>query len=492
MRFKGFIGPAYTLKSVNVDCQRCVNLYPELNEMGSGKEGEIAALLSTPGLIEVADFGSGPIRLIHVDPSNRVFVISGSELFQVTYVSSTSWSFNKIGNLESLTGIVSAASIQIGLDTITVFVDGVNNYAFRDLSSIITFGTFSSFSYFPIPTASHIVYIDGYLIFNKADSNQFYVTDYNSISINPLSFASAEGNPDSIVAIISNHRDLWLMNERTIELFTNTGNADFPFERVQGGFIEKGCVAKFSVAKIEGTIFWLGRDESGQGIVYAAQNLSPQRISTHAIETAIQTYADISLATSYTYQSGGHVFYVLNFPEATWVYDLTTKLWHERALTTQGALSRHIGDVHAFSQLNSKHLVGGYNNSKLYVMSDDCYWDGDVEITRLRTSPHISNGNLKLFCSKFMLDMETGVGLASGQGSNPQVVMTFSDDGGHTWSNESWTSAGGQVGGIGDYKKRVIWRRLGSFRDRVFSVKITDPVKVTLIGAELDMQPGNS
>jgi hypothetical protein len=493
MRFKGFIGPAYTLKSVNVDCQRCVNLYPEINEMGTGKEGELASLVSTPGLKKLANVGFGPIRMVYIDPLNKIFVASGTEMFKMTYGSGV-WSSTKLGNLETSTGIITAASIQVGADAKTVFVDGVQNYvySFVALTSTETFSTFAVAGLQPVLGATHVVYSDGYFIFNTAGSNQFYVSDLNSLTVNALNFASAEGNPDSIVSIIVSHRDLWLLNESTCEVFTNTGNADFPFERIQGGFIEKGCVAKFSVAKIDGVIFWLGRDVSGQGIVYAAQGLSPQRVSTHAIEAAIQSYANMAVATSYTYQSGGHVFYVINFPEATWVYDLTTKLWHERAFTNSGALERHRGNVLAFVPQYGIHMVGDYANEKIYQYDEATYSDDTFEITRMRTSPHVSNTDIKMFCSKFTLDMETGIGLVSGQGSDPQVVLQWSDDGGHTWSSESWTSAGGQVGGVGDFKKRVIWRRLGSFRDRVFRVKISDPVKVTLIGADLEIAGGIS
>lgn len=491
MRFAGFIGPAYQLPSVNVDCQQCINLYIEMNENGKGKENEIAFLKSTPGLELLASVGSGPIRMIHIDPLNRIFVASGSEMYELD---PATWLSTLLGSLETATGIISAASTQIGDDAMTVFVDGLQNYLFwYDASGPTeTFGTFADFAYAPVVGATHVVFVDGYFIFNIDGSNLFYVTEWNTFNVDPLSFASAEGNPDSIVAMIANHRDLWLLNEKTIELFSNTGNADFPFERVQGGFIEKGCVAKFSVAKIEGVIFWLGRDESGQGIVYAAQNLSPQRISTHAIESTIQEYVDMSAAVAYTYQSGGHAFYVLSFAEATWVYDLTTKLWHERAYTNMGALERHRGQVHAFDTQYSVHLIGDYANEKIYKFNDSYYSDDTVEITRRRSSPHVSNGAVKLFHKKFQLDMETGVGLVTGQGSDPQVMLQWSDDGGHTWSDESWTSAGGQVGGIGEYKKRVLWRRLGSSRDRVYRATITDPVPVTLIGADIDIEGGQS
>lgn len=502
MKFQGFVGPTYSLKSVNVDCQRCVNLYPELIESGTGKEGQVAYLKSTPGLNKLFTVGSGPIRMIHVDdpkidvnnPANRVFIASGSEMYKATYASGV-WTTSKLGDLSTSSGPIKAASSQIDLG-VTVFVDGVKNYLFwRYVSGTPTesFNDFSSFGYIGAPKATHVIWVDGYFIFNSGGTSQFYISDWGSLNVSPLSFASAEGDPDNIVAVISNHRDLWLLNERTTEVFSDTGNASFPFERVQGGFIEKGCMAPFSVARIDGVIFWLGQDSSGQGIVYAAQGLTPQRVSTHSIEAKIKTYASPSSATGYAYQSCGHSFYVLNFAEGTWVFDLSTKLWHERAYTDSGTLTRHRADCVAYLPALGIHLAGDFSNNKIYKLDEDYYSDDGDAITRMRIAPHVSNSLNRVFYKALSLDMETGIGLDGGvQGSDPQVMLQYSNDGGHTWSDEAWASAGQKIGGIGDFKKRVIWRRLGMARDRVFKIVITDPVPVTLLGAELDLEGGNS
>jgi hypothetical protein len=77
------------------------------------------------------------------------------------------------------------------------------------------------------------------------------------------------------------------------------------------------------------------------------------------------------------------------------------------------------------------------------------------------------------------------------QGADPQVMLRWSDDGGHTWSSEHWAS----MGKIGQYYKRVIWRRLGmtvKLRDRVYEVSGTDPVKIAIMGAELILSPTNA
>lgn len=504
MKFQGFVGPSYKLSSVNVDAQRCVNLYPEIVESGTGKEGDIAYLKSTPGLRKLFDIGTGPIRMIHADdlvvhplnPTNRTFVVSGNQVYKCTF-DGTTWTNTLLGTIGTSTGPVRAASLQSDLG-ITVFVDGQNSYLFwrytgGDGFPLESFGPFSYFSYAAVPLATHVLLLDGYLIYNQGKSNKFFVSKLNTFAVNPLDFASAEGDPDDIVAIITNHRELWLMNERTVEVWYNTGDADFPFRRVSGGFIEKGCVAASSVAKIDGYIFWLGRDVSGEGIVYAANGLNPQRISTHAVEHAIKSYADMTTASAYTYQSGGHNFYVLNFTEGTWVYDLSTKLWHERAYTNAGTLERHRGDNHSFLPLYHLHLIGDYATASIYALENSCYTDNLLPITRMRAAPHVSNGLNRLFCKSLTIDMETGIGLdGSVQGSDPQLVLDYSDDGGHTWSSESWTAVGQKVGGIGDFKKRVIWRRLGKFRDRVFRVTYTEPTKFNILGAQIEVEAGTN
>ena len=137
------------------------------------------------------------------------------------------------------------------------------------------------------------------------------------------------------------------------------------------------------------------------------------------------------------------------------------------------------------------HVVGDYENEKVYLLKNDVYSDNGDPIQRLRITPHLSLENKRVFFDSLELDMQVGVGLSSGQGSDPQVVMQFSNDWGNTWSDESWTSAGGQVGGIGEYSTRVIWRRLGRARNRVFKIAITDPVPVNIVGAFLELRRGN-
>ncbi|MBL7545618.1 MAG: hypothetical protein JNL11_17495 [Bdellovibrionaceae bacterium] len=499
MNFKGFIGPSYKLDSVNVDCQRCVNLYPEIIESGTGKESEVAYYRTTPGLEELMDIGEGPLRLVHVDsppksianPTNRTFVVSGSEVYKCIW-NGTAWDVTKIGDLETSSGPVSAASSQIDLG-VTVFVDGVHSYLYwkyiDDGLPVENFDLFSVFGYVEVENAIQVIWLDGYFIYIQANSGSFFVSDWNSFNVDPLSFAVSEGDPDKVVAEIANYRDLIMFNERSTEVYVNTGNADFPYDRVQGGFIETGCLASQSVAKIDGYVFWLGRDQFGQGKIYAIQGLSPQRISTHAIEQAIRKYANPQKATAYTYQQDGHSFYVINFAEATWCYDLSTRLWHERAYTNNGQLQRHRAESVVFFPYLNLHFASDYESGQIYKLDPNVLTDDGQCITRMRIAPHISNSLKNVFYNSLQIDMETGVGLNGiVQGHDPKVILQWSDDGGHTWSKEKYAS----IGKLGNYKTRAIFRRLGMARDLVFKMKITDPVKVNITGAQLELERGAS
>jgi hypothetical protein len=345
------------------------------------------------------------------------------------------------------------------------------------------------------PGAVTVGYLDGYFVFNEPNSQKVWVTSLlDGLSVDPLDFASTEGAPDGLVAINVDHREAWMFGTDSIEVWYDAGLADFPLTRIQGAFNEIGCVAAFSVAKLDNGLFWLGTDARGQGIVYRANGYTGQRVSTHAIEYAIAQYRDISDAVAYTYQQEGHAFYVLTFPtgNATWVYDVATQAWHERAGWDNGSFTRHRSNCQCNFIGNT--IVGDFENGNIYKMNLNVYADnGGVQkwLRSWRALPSGQNNLKRTAHHSLQLDCESGTGLATGQGDDPQVMLRWSDDGGHTWSSEHWSP----MGKIGAYYQRVFWRRLGmtlKLRDRVYEVSGTDPVKVAIMGAELILSPTNA
>ena len=253
-------------------------------------------------------------------------------------------------------------------------------------------------------------------------------------------------------------------------------------------------LARFSIAKLDNSIFWLGADPHGYGIVYRNQGYTGKRVSTHAVEYAIQSYGDITDAEAYTYQEEGHAFYVLNFPtaNATWVYDVATGAWHERASWNNGSFMRHRGQCQM--NFNSQTIVGDFENGNIYALDLNVYSDnGDIQkwVRSWRPLSPNQNNMKRTAQHTLQLDCQSGIGLNLGQGQDPQVMLRWSDDGGHTWSSEHWIS----MGKIGEYGYRAIWRRLGmttKLRDRIYEVSGTDPNKVVIVGAELFLSGTNT
>jgi hypothetical protein len=472
------LGSSYVARSVNAADARMVNLFPEIVPE-AGKEP--AFLNRAPGLkLEVA-VGNGPIRGLWV-LAGSMYVVSGSQLYKVTPAYATTL----IGTVSGTSGPVSMA------DNGTQLFVACNgpSFIYNSLTNVFQQITDPDF-----PGAVTVGYLDGYFVFNEPNSQKIWVTALlEGTQVDPLDFASAEGSPDGVVGIIVDHGQLWVYGTNSIEVWYNSGNADFPFSRIQGAFNELGCAAAYSLAKMDNGLFWLGKDARGQGMVYRANGYSGQRISTHAIEWHIQQYGNLSDAIGYTYQQDGHSFYVLIFPAAntTWVYDVATQAWHERAGFANGSFTRHRSNCQAF--FGTKVMVGDYQNGNVYSFDLDDYSDnGSIQkwLRSWRALPTGQNNLKRTAHHSLQLDCESGVGLNLGQGSDPQVMLRWSDDGGHTWSNEHWVS----IGKIGEYYRRAIWRRLGmtlKLRDRVYEVSGTDPVKIAIVGAELLLSPTNA
>ena len=475
------LGSAYVARSVNAADNRMINLFPELIPEG-GKESGF--LNRAPGLKIEQTIGTGPIRALwaHQTNGSDFYVVSGNEVYKLTSLTSTPV---KLGNVSG-TGPVSIADN----GTQIFFACNGPSYIYNEVTNVFAQITDPDF-----PGALTVGYLDGYFVFNEPNSQRVWVTSLlDGLSVDPLDFASAEGSPDGLVALIVDHREAWLFGSDSVEVWYDAGNADFPLARIQGAFNEIGCVAPFSVAKLDNGLFWLGTDARGQGIVYRANGYTGTRVSTHAIEYAIAQYGNISDALAYTYQQEGHSFYVLIFPtaNATWVYDVSTQMWHERAGFVNGAFTRHRSNCQCNFEGNI--IVGDFENGNIYTFDLDIYADNSQPQKWLRSWRALAPGqnNLKRTAHhSLQLDAETGVGLVVGQGSQPEAMLRWSDDGGHTWSNEHWQP----MGAIGQYGYRTIWRRLGmtlKLRDRVYEVSGTDPVKIAIMGAELYVTPTNA
>ena len=374
---------------------------------------------------------------------------------------------------------------------------------------------------------------DNYFVYNNPGTQQFGASDLLSPISNNLSFGSKDGSPDNLVALIIDHREIYLMGEASSEVWVDVGSFPFPFQRIPGTNTQHGCAAKFSLSRLGNSFAYVSRNSRGQGQIMQMDGYKPTRISTHAVEqTLVNKYIDDAIA--WTYQIEGHECYVVTFPtlQLTWCYDFTSQMWHKWLyLNSLGEYERHRAQCGAVFQ--GMVLCGDYENGSIYELDPDNYTDNGQNIRRLRRAPHLVADLQRQYFDELQIQFQPGVGttglsngsssaipggvylgdtyvIASNQTltipvdgiyilgmsninsnittSSPQAMLRWSNDGGSTWSKEYWVS----IGSVGRYKNRAIWRRLGMARDRIFEVSISDPVKAVIVSANLKASSGDN
>ena len=566
-----FLGQTYSARSKSIDCQRSINFYPEVNPQDSKS---VMSLVGTPGL-NFFTTAAAIIRGAHIF-NGVMFVVAGNTLYSISISGVLS---SPLGTLGTSTGRVSMAdngiqSAGVGGNQLCI-VDGVAGYIY-DVSTS-TFSVISSA--FPPGGATQVTYIDGYFVvigtnsMNAFASNLYDGTTWNGLATSPIS-----GAPDFLRAVVNSHQQLFFMKEYTSEIWYDAAvptTQGFPFARVSGAIIDYGIIAPFTLIRAENTLFWLAsqrNNDVGEFVGIAMLNgYQPQIISPPAITYQISQMAAINDAVSYSYSEGGHTFVVFVFPtgNATYAYDTTTGMWHERSSYPGSGLyviGRHIGDCYCF--FNNKHYVSDYRNGNIYEMSSAFLDDNGNPIISTRVAQHIfDKGEYDYaFFSRLQIDMETGGGLpvagfnqntctisianpavivAANHGFNindavvftttgalptglainttyyviaagyttgqfevsavlggaavvtsgsqsgvhsvststdAQIVLSWSDDGGNTWSSDYPAS----MGKIGNYNARALWRRLGYSRDRVFRISIANRIKKIIVGASVE------
>lgn len=470
------VGPSYQARSLNADCQRTLNCYVELDNASPRAP---VALYGTPGTVRKLTFPTSPVRTVFKEGAYTWWV-AGNTVYRVD----RNYQQLALGEIGTYTGEIGIASNGAQI----LLVDGAHGWLVDVKASTLNVISDPEFP----GGVTRAAYQDSFFLVTGDGTGKFYMNEVpnDGGKWNGLDFASAEGSPDNTIGIISDHRELWLFGELSAEVWSNTGNADFPFQRAGNVFIEHGCAAAGTVAKADNTVFWLGADDKGAGIVWRADGYTPLRISTHALEKTLGGYETIADAVAFTYQQEGHIFYVLTFPTAgaTWCYDAATQLWHERAWRdpNTGRLGRWRANCSVFA--NGEHLVGDFENGNVYALDLDTFEDDGAPILRMRRSTASESQQQRMFYSALQVDMETGVGTASGQGEAPLLMLRYSSDGGHTWSPERTAT----VGATGQYGARAKFSRLGSGRNRVWEISMTDPVKFAVFGAVLEVQAGMS
>lgn len=491
----GFVGQAYEAADPYEDSQRLINWFLEVSQDEKSKMP--VSLLGCPGLnqlFNVANGAMGEVRGSWVLPGDqRALVVCGNivSMIQVTVPATQSsiaqFSVTLFGTLLTNNGPVCIRDNGPGNQA--VIVDGpygyTVNYTAALGSLVCTQITDPGFL-----GADRVAFIDGWLIFNRPGTQTFYTTGPTpyTITFPGAFFALKDSSSDNLVTLFEQNRELWLIGERTTEVWYDAGGANFAFSRIPGVAPQIGCSAVNSIARFGASLVWLARSERGENVVAKTNQYSYEAISTRAIEAKISTYPLVSDAIGFTYEEGGHLFYVLTFPTAnkTWVFDASSEKWHERASfeITSGQFRRFRGNC--FMNFQNIRMVGDYQSGYVHQMSRDFYTDAGNPLIALRRCPHIwsPENRKRVFHASLQIQFAPGVGLQNGQGRDPQAMLRWSDDAGANYGNQHWAS----IGKAGRTQNRALWRRLGQARDRVYEVSISDPVKRDVVGATLFAQ----
>ena len=469
-----FVGGAYTGKSTSANAQECVNLFPVIDN----REGKVSVMLhSTPGLVLFSTLVTETTSTV-----NRGSHAFGSVMYTVVedtvYSVATDGTRTSKGTITTSTGNVFFADN----GTEVILVDGTN------AGYLITAGSLAAITDGDFPVAKSVTFQDGYFIITSNNGRIYISGLYDGTSWDTLDYGTAEANPDDAEVVLSANRDLWIFGTKTSEVFSNSGNSDFPYIRIPGAVIELGIGAPGSAVAIDGVIYWF----SSNNRVLRTNGYGYRVVSTIHLDYQVSTYSTVSDARAYKYELYGHIFYVLNFPTAkkTWVYDITTDYWHEWRSHVDGLdvpWGRHRGN--SCTKFNGQYVIGDYINGLLYTLDSAVYTDNLNPIQRIRTGQIINKEKRNVIWHRVEIDFEVGVGLSGGeiggeQGEDPEVALTWSDDGGRTYSNEHWK----KLGRIGEYTTKVVWKRLGISRNRILRITISDPVKVIILGAYAELE----
>jgi hypothetical protein len=459
MAIVALLGLGQQGKSSFVTAQRHLNLYAELPP--EGEKGRIA-FYGTPGTTLKKSLGDTPVRG-WIAVGNLYYVVHRGTLYSLD----NSGTATSLGALNTTSGRVDMAYD----GTLILMVDGTNGYTFT-----ISGSTFAQIADADFPNgANTCAWLDGqFIVDDGSGSDAFYISP-DGTSWDALDFATAESAPDGIVRVFVDHGQLLLFGESTNAPWGNLGNADFPFAPIKGAISQFGLAARWSLTPYNDSVAFVAKNTMGQVQVMVLEGNTPRVISSQEIDSLINDYSTVSDATAYSYLLGGHPMLQVNFPTAgkSWLYDGSTGMWSPLEYGLSGA--RHRGELHL--DFLNQNLIADYSTGDIYVLDPDVYTDNGTAIAREIITRHFYAGNLRVNIDELYVDCEVGVGLATGQGVNPQIMLTYSKNNGKTWSAELWKS----LGAVGHYFTRVIWRRLGQSFDWLFKLRITDPVKVTLI-----------
>ena len=459
------VGPTYTSRSTSIANQDTRNFYIEVDR----ESDTIAAFVPFPGLKPFADtsgsFGKGLGKY-----NNQLYAVTDNNLYKVA----SDATITNIGSVQTSDRCV----LETDNSRLIIATGASKPYAFD--GSSLTLG-----SDIDLAESSTVTYINNRVVYDGNNPDVIFAEPGNALSVNSLNVTSEDGKPDDTLAVKAFRDQVFVFGEESITPYYNSGTGNPPFNVIQNATANVGIGAIHSISTNYRSLYFLGSDL----MVYRIAGIQPEPIGNPAIGQAISSYQNPDLAYGVCFSFNNQYFYLLTFPgDASWLYTEGAG-WTRLAYGVNG-LPHLISD---YQYCYGKHLVSDRQSGIIYELDFDTFTDNSEVIQRRRDTRKISGKDFgfpgkEIYMDRLELVVETGTGLISGQGEDPRIMMSFSDDGGRTWSPEQW----GYIGKMGSftYGQNPYWTDLGAFYERQFRFTVTDPVKVVLISANADISVG--
>lgn len=476
------IGPYADNRSDFVSDQNTVNLYPEINPEGKN----LVSLHAFPGLKEFADYESsllsGPSRGIYAS-EDRLYSIVNGTLYEVGPNGGGLFT----GGVSAINSGVRGPDVCEMSDNGELLVIANGHQLFLHTMGTTTFNTVTDTD---VADVSTIDYLNSQFIFDEQDGDAFRTSQLTT-TLSASNFsdtadtASAESYSDKILRVLTYNQLVYFFGSRSIEPWFNSGVGNPPFDREEGGIRPIGLAGKWSLASDDEAIFFLDNRRRPQKMV----GLSVLPLGNTSLGKELDSYSTVADCTAMVYTIDNARFFQLNFPTAnkSWCFHEPSGWWFQLSSGVNGERHRAVFHAYAFE----KNIFADYENGKLYTLDFDTFTDDGATVQRKRTTANIHGGlfgvpGKELFYDRVYFDVEVGVGTTTGQGSDPQLMVRFSDDNGNTWSAEEHYSLG--VGG--NYTQTVELTQQGSSINRMYELTYSEPTRFSLISAYADISVG--
>lgn len=476
----------YKDDSLAISARDCVNLRPHVPEGLTITDG---SLVGTFGIADAAFTDVNAFNRGGIEMGGIPYFVCGASLYSVTFTADAfgvrTYTANNVSGAESISGSALVSMSQNG-DQICIVAPDFNNQFNAWIYTVAGGLVQVSDVDFDGP-ALGVDFQDGYFIFPKAESNKWFVSDLrDGLAYNALDFASAESDPDNLVAIAPLNGLIYVFGSRTLEPYQNVGGAGFPYERISSGIQQKGCLSAKTLIEVNGSLVWIGSGEYEQPGIYTTNGGLPQKISPSSVDSLIYSGGLDKVRQSFALRHAerGHIIVTFTVPDVcTICYDATTGTWFRRESLDRFYRPqpwRVTSIVDAYSVL----LVGDELSGKIGLLSEDVFYEYGEEIRRYFTTPTIDNGGKPFSVYQLELVAESGTNPISGHGSAPVVRLSVSYDGGRTYSPE----ISRMMGLIGKYRYPISWPALGRFhRSACFRIDISEPIKIVFVKLEVEI-----